>query len=292
MFDILGEVGINWLHVRADEQEGYVYRSYTQLPRAGKTATALAVRGTPGETAPIVVALYEDTQLLVFDEEGGWYEVIALGMAGYVPVEAILFPQIGKTTDTVNLRAEANTESKILEVLKPGTQVHIWQSQDAWLYVADTVRSGYLHSSYVQIGAPEPTGEQGGTKPEPFPEVPSEPPEAEKIDPGPNPTYIERQVASLWNRMGGLLKALAAQLAIDPATAVAVLTVESGGRAFDANGRMIIRFENHVFYDRWGKDNLAVYQQHFQFNANPRWTGHQWRPCRPRNVAHVSHRPG
>ena len=278
VFDILDEVGINWLHVRVGEQEGYVYRSYTQLPRAGKTATSVAVRSTPGETLPIVTALYEDTQLLAFDEEGGWYEVIALGMAGYVPVEAILFPQVGKTTDTVNLRASASTESKVLEILPPGTQVHVWQSQGGWLYVADTVRSGYLYSAYVQIGPPEPTGEQGGEKPEPFPEVPLEPPEAEKIDPGPNPTYIERQVAGLWNRMGGLLKALAAHLAIDPATAVAVLTMESGGRAFDANGRMIIRFENHVFYDRWGKDNLAVYQQHFQFNAGQRWTGHQWRP--------------
>ncbi|MEJ5308204.1 MAG: N-acetylmuramidase domain-containing protein [Anaerolineae bacterium] len=278
VFDILDEVGSNWLHIRVGGQEGYVYRSYTQLPRAGKTAMALAVRNTPGETLPIVTALYEDTQLLVFGEEGGWYEVIALGMGGYVPVEAVLFPQIGKTTDTVNLRASASTESKILEILPPGTQVHIWRSEDGWLYVADTVRSGYLHSSYVQVGI-EPVEEQPGKKPEPFPEVPLEPPEAEKIRLGPNPTYTERQVASLWNRMGGLLKALAAHLELDPAAAVAVLTVESGGRAFDANGRMIIRFENHVFYDRWGKDNLSIYQQHFQFNATQRWQDHMWRPA-------------
>ena len=278
VFSILGEVGSNWLHVRAGDQEGYVYRSYTQLPRAGKTATEIAVRSTPGETLPIVTALYEDTQLLVFGEEGGWFEVIALGLAGYVPVEVILFPQIGKTTDTVNLRASATTESKILEVLPPGTQVHIWRSQDGWLYVADTVRSGYLHSSYVQVVA-EPVGEQGGEKPQPFPEVPLEPSEAERIRLGPNPTYVERQIASLWNRMGGLLKALAAHLEIDPATAVAVLTVESGGRAFDGNGRMIIRFENHIFYDRWGKDNAGIFEQHFQFNAVQRWLGHMWRPA-------------
>ncbi len=279
VFDILDEVGINWLHVRAGGREGYVYRSYTRLPRAGKTATDLAVRNTPGETLPIVTALYEDTQLLVFGEEGGWFEVIALGMVGYVPVEAVLFPQIGKTTDTVNLRASASTESKVLEILPPGTQVHIWRSQDGWLYVADTVRSGYLYSSYVQVGAPGPVEGQPGEKPQPFPVVPLEPPEAEKIRLGPNPTYTERQVASLWNRMGGLLKALAAHLEIDPAAAVAVLTVESGGRAFDANGRMIIRFENHVFYDRWGKNNLSVFEQHFQFNAVQRWLDHMWRPA-------------
>ncbi len=277
LFDILDEAGSNWLHIRVGEQEGYVYRSYVQMPRAGKTATAIAVRNTPGETLPIVTALYEDTQLLVFGEEGGWYEVVALGMPGYVPVEAILFPKIGKTTDYVNLRAGSSLEAKVLEVLPPGTQVHIWQSQGEWMYIADTVRSGHIHSTYVQV-LETPTGEQGGEKPRPLPAVPEEPPEAEKIRLGPNPTYIERQVADLWNRMGGLLKALAAQLGIDPATAVAVLTVESGGRAFDAAGRLIIRFENHVFYDRWGKDNLSIYQQHFQFNAGQRWTGHVWRP--------------
>jgi len=52
VFDILDEVGSNWLHIRVGEQEGYVYRSYVQMPRAGKTATAVAVRNTPGETLP------------------------------------------------------------------------------------------------------------------------------------------------------------------------------------------------------------------------------------------------
>jgi 3D (Asp-Asp-Asp) domain-containing protein len=198
-------------------------------------------------------------------------------LAGYVPKEAVLFPQIGNTTDYVNLRAGSNTEAIVLEVLPPGTQVHIWQTQGEWMYVADTVRSGHIYDAYVQVET-APTEEESGEKPKPIPEVPSEPPEIEKIRPGANRTWVERQVADLWNRMGGLLKALAEQLEIDPAAAVAVLTVESGGRAFDANGRMIIRFENHVFHDRWGKDNLGVYQQHFQFNAGQRWTGHVWRP--------------
>jgi hypothetical protein len=38
-------------------------------------------------------------------------------------------------------------------------------------------------------------------------------------------------------------------LCIDAAIAVAVLAVEAGGRAFGGDGRMIIRLENHIFYD-------------------------------------------
>jgi hypothetical protein len=40
---------------------------------------------------------------------------------------------------------------------------------------------------------------------------------------------------------------------------------------------LIIRFENHLFYDYWGKNNTSVYNNYFQ-TGSPRWTGHRWRP--------------
>ncbi|HMN30136.1 MAG TPA: N-acetylmuramidase domain-containing protein, partial [Caldilineaceae bacterium] len=82
-----------------------------------------------------------------------------------------------------------------------------------------------------------------------------------------------RRLASIWNRYGGLLQVLATKLGIDAAVAVAVLAVESGGDAF-VNGRMIIRFENHLFFDEWGKDHQDLFFQHFAFV----WQDHTWRP--------------
>jgi len=89
----------------------------------------------------------------------------------------------------------------------------------------------------------------------------------------------ERQVAETWNRVGGLLVYEAQQLEIDPGVAVAVWAVESGGKAFGPDRRMTIRFENHVFFDRWGKDHPDVFDRHFAFNPDPnrRWDKHQWR---------------
>lgn len=99
-----------------------------------------------------------------------------------------------------------------------------------------------------------------------------------------------RLAADIWNRYGGLLKALSAVLNIEPAVAVATLAVESGGQGFAADGRMIIRFENHVFYSQWGKNNQAKFAQHFTYNTGQTWTGHKWRPTpneawRPTNQA-------
>ena len=86
-----------------------------------------------------------------------------------------------------------------------------------------------------------------------------------------------RLVADIWNRYGGLLGAMSTKLGIEPAAAVAVLAIESGGQAFGPDGRTLIRFENHLFYNYWGKNNLAKFNQHFTFDLNQRWVGHKWR---------------
>lgn len=279
LFDILDEVGSNWLHIDVAGQEGYVYKGYVKMPRAAMTTAEVAVRESPGETSPIVTALYEDTHLLVFDEDDTWLEVAALGLPGYLAGDVVRYPRIATTTDYVNLRAGASTDNIVLDVLPPGTRVHVWERQGDWAYVADTVRSGHLHTGYIELEDQDAGEEVGDKKDKIKPPAGSlEPPEADSIVLGPNPTRTERQVAGVWNRLGGLLTSLAKQLKIDPGAAVAVLTVESGGRAFDTNGRMIIRFENQIFFDHWGKEHLDVYTQHFQFNASQRWTGHTWRP--------------
>jgi len=86
-----------------------------------------------------------------------------------------------------------------------------------------------------------------------------------------------RLVADIWNRYGGILGALSAKLNIESGVAVATLGVESGGQAFGIDGRTLIRFENHLFYTYWGKNNLDKFNKFFAFNNNQRWMGHKWR---------------
>ncbi len=84
--------------------------------------------------------------------------------------------------------------------------------------------------------------------------------------------------ARIWNKYGGVLEPLSAKIGIDKAVAVAVIAVESGGSGLGPDGRMIIRFENHLFWTYWGKANPAGYNQHFVFDQNTSWKGHKYRP--------------
>jgi len=90
-------------------------------------------------------------------------------------------------------------------------------------------------------------------------------------------TYRQRQIKRIWNNYGGLLENLSKTLKIDTGVGVAVLCVESKGRGFAQNGRMIIRFENHVFWKFWGKSHPSFFSDHFRFNPRKPWQGHKFR---------------
>lgn len=71
------------------------------------------------------------------------------------------------------------------------------------------------------------------------------------------------------------LDVLAKRYGIPVETAQAVLQVESGGQGFSPDGRMVIRFENHVF-DIYYADH-EQFAAHYRYGSPP-WTGHLWRP--------------
>lgn len=83
-------------------------------------------------------------------------------------------------------------------------------------------------------------------------------------------------LARTYNRLGGLMRVVASELGIDVEAVLAVWRVESGGREHTV-GRAIIRFENHVLWDRWGKSNSALFQRHFRYSSSKRWEGHEFR---------------
>lgn len=67
---------------------------------------------------------------------------------------------------------------------------------------------------------------------------------------------------------------LAEKYGLRPAVVAAVIDIESGGRAFGPDGRMIIRFENHIFEQYY--HNALLYDGHFSY-GEPVWTDHEWR---------------
>ena len=88
---------------------------------------------------------------------------------------------------------------------------------------------------------------------------------------------VEKRAAATWNSYGGLLRACGSILGVDPRTAIAVLMVESSGAGFAPDGRMTIRFENHQFWDQWGKRSSAQFQRFFRFDPGRRWLAQRFR---------------
>lgn len=87
----------------------------------------------------------------------------------------------------------------------------------------------------------------------------------------------KKSIANVYNRVGGILDAVATRNEIDAACALAVWAVESGGAAH-VPGKAIIRFENHLFYRTWGANNKQKFDEFFKFNeGSEEWTGHKYR---------------
>ncbi|MBV7330385.1 N-acetylmuramidase family protein [Chloroflexi bacterium TSY] len=169
------------------------------------------------------------------------------------------------------------------------TTVRILAKVDEWLFLhvdpkvagVEAPIAGYGHQDFVTRGATNgtmPTGPRTKflrTDPS-LRTIGLEAIGGERIILGSGAGSGARRLADIWNRYGGLLARLADQLGLDPAVAIAVLAVESGGGGFQ-DGRLIIRFENHLFYDEWGRFNQARFFQHFAFHQEVSWQGHTWR---------------
>ena len=204
--------------------------------------------------------------------------------------------QTGSTTAAVNVRSGAGTQFPRMYALPPKASVEILGEEGEWYHVAAAGQQGYVHKKLIILSTqgvadgflkdkvePAPTPGQPAVEAAPtghdLENVPLEPPADQRMPVNPKAPLLERLSADIWNRFGGLLTSLSNELKIDPGVAVAVLAVESGGKGFGPDGRMIIRFENQVFYDRWAKptNQKDRYFQHFNFNQEKRWIDHVWR---------------
>lgn len=181
------------------------------------------------------------------------------------------------TSPSLNLRSTPTTAEAPIGSLTRGEVVTLLETSNRWYQVktADGA-TGFVHGDFVR---PLETNEAIGFLHEDpvLGTVPRPPSESDRIGAQAGSTAAERRIARLWNRNGGLLDALSERLGIDPAASIAVALVEAGGTGFGADGRLIIRFENHVFHRRWGHAHPARFDRHFRFDPSKRWQGHRLR---------------
>jgi N-acetylmuramidase len=199
------------------------------------------------------------------------------------------------TTEHPNFRDAPHLQSNVIHVLEPNTPCALLELHGEYFRVKVEGEIGYVHRDYL---IPDPRVLSIPDDPADALPPPLAPPPA-PIDgpPAVLPGFLAADlpyftatltpehsvpggslVGDIWNQYGGLLQALSTALGVDPGIAVGALASESGGSGFGPDGRLLIRFENHVFYEHWGRANEAKFRDHFAFAPVHQWTEHCWRP--------------
>ena len=179
------------------------------------------------------------------------------------------------TASKLNVRIAPSAQSNPpLGSLPRGATVDVLGKQGGWYRIRNGSLEGFVSGDYLRVRMPTQNAgflvDRADLK-----AVPIAPPAPELIAPLPA-SGAARAAAVTWNQYGGLLRALSAAIGVPTSAAVAVLCVESSGRGF-VNGRMVIRFENHVFFQRWGKANRAAFDKCFCYHGGKPWQGHGFR---------------
>ncbi|MCL1821003.1 MAG: SH3 domain-containing protein [Oscillospiraceae bacterium] len=144
------------------------FGTYAMAEEIGENATINAtnvrLRAENNTSSEILATMSKGTQLIVTGEAGDWYEVIYGGMTGYVlntyitiTEELVPIDDVGSEAGYVNasnvrLRADSNTNSKIMATLNRGTTLTVLNYAEEWYEVSVDGMNGYILGIYVTIG--------------------------------------------------------------------------------------------------------------------------------------------
>lgn len=191
-------------------------------------------------------------------------EAIRMELLGQIMAQVRWVGQVNAQSG-LNLRTGPSPDYPIRRGLAHRATLQILFDEEEWLFVLANGLEGYVHRDYVE------------------PATTTQPPQS-RMD------TTQLRLWHIWSRHSGLLNTQARRLDIEPEVALAVFLVESSGEAFGPDGRMVIRFENHLFFRYWGEANLDRFRQHFQMDPNVPWlpVGHTWRadPSQPWQPVH------
>jgi hypothetical protein len=234
-------------------------------------ANVLNIRAQPSKGADVIGKLAKNNQVDILGLNDGWYEIKFKDSNAFVVAEFV--EELMKTgvvnSNLLNIRNLPNKDAEKIDQISKGKEVTIVDEIDGWFKIKYKAGFGYVFGEFIDIkGAPVEKAFLF-TDPELF-RTSLEP--AKKLEE--TGSHAQIVVKSTYNKYGNLLSVLCKKLGIDLAAALAVFSVESGGVALN-KGRIVIRFENHIFYNYWGKFNQEEFQKHFRFTASIK--GHQFR---------------
>jgi hypothetical protein len=236
-------------------------------------ANLLNIREKASLESDVIGKLKRDDIVEIVKSHGDWYEIKHLDSSAFVAAKFIMeMVKIGTVNaNLLNIRSLPSKEADKLALLKRDQQVVIVDVLDGWYKIKFRDGFAYVFSQFIEIKTDIPQ-RVFLFQDKDLVRVPLEP--ARKIPEAGN--RVQVIVKSAYNKYGNLMGLLSKKLGIELASAIAVLSVESGGVGID-KGRVLIRFENHLFYKYWGKNNEAIYNRHFRFDVGKNWLGHKFR---------------
>lgn len=292
--DVFEDLG-GWLNVFYAGRLVYVHEDFVEIktetpahrtPAAGSSESSAcvetyavatgeaALRSGPSETFAVLRSLSPGDEVRVLEDMGDWLNVFSEEQLGYVRAQKVQtsFRFHGTTTTVLNLRGGPGTNYVVLNVLPKNARIEILEDLGDWLDVRYEGVRGYVHANFVRVEETELPAE--------LVQVPvvDQPAEAPPVAAAPNAVSWKKQLmAGIRARHGRLLQALAEAFGIEPGTAAAVIAAETGLLSFGDDGRLALRFENHVFWDLWGQRQPERYALHFRHDPDQPWEGHAFR---------------
>ncbi len=299
VLSLLGQK-LAWYEIQYKNQPAFVSAAFIDVRDQAPNqvgivdASRLNVRSQPTTSSAVLGLLPRGTTVAILGKEPGWLEIEYADGVGFVAERFVtVFEHSGTMPGTVaasrlNVRSLPSTDGEIIGQLTGNTRITVEADLGEWLQLTFNNSRAYVASAYVKrqpdaevetdisIAANELTDT-------PEPATPISQDRTDELAPDyqlpVQGDATERQLASTWNRFGGLLTHLSGNKDIDVACSISVLCVESSGKGFEpANrDRMIIRFENHKFWKYWGRQHPEQFHDHFQYKRGQAWKGHRWR---------------
>ncbi|WP_417899465.1 SH3 domain-containing protein [Bacillus haimaensis] len=132
----------------------------------------LRVRSGPGTSFNVVGFIQSSDSVSFVDQNENWVKIRTNGLEGWVSSEFVSIQKKKKkkettdeenqedannsqtatvTTDGLNIRSEASTQSKVIGTLANGTVVNVLSKKSDWLQISYDGETGWIHSDYAEV---------------------------------------------------------------------------------------------------------------------------------------------
>lgn len=139
---------------------------YTNLGIADVESGNLNIRAVAAEDGKLVGKLPKNAACEVIDSDGTWAHIKSGEVEGYVSEEYLLTGISAKrkaeelattmarvTTDSLKVRAEANTDSEVITLVPNGEELEVIEVEGDWVKVGLDDQEVYVSAEYVEVSS-------------------------------------------------------------------------------------------------------------------------------------------